>query len=191
MREKAAVTREAAKAAASALAADSAVPQLGNETWRQMLMYARDFAAEAYPDLQPPQLATADTCVLCHQPLDGQARTRLTAFNEYIEGRVNADAEKAKKAFADAARAILDLKIVSSQEIKNRLVNFVEGTPPRQALADKLERFYGACQERHALVTTAIKTVDYAGLDGLADLDRSIIDELLLKSPPSPMRSTS
>lgn len=179
VREKAAVTREAAKAAASALAADSAVPQLGNETWRQMLTYARDFAAEAYPDLQPPQLATADTCVLCHQPLDGQARARLIAFDEYIEGRANADAEKAKKAFADAARAILDLKILSSQEIKNRLVNFIEGTLPRQALADKLERFYGACQERHALVTTAIKTVDYAGLDGLADLDRSIIDELL------------
>ncbi|WP_420965484.1 AAA family ATPase [Bradyrhizobium sp. B120] len=178
-REKAAATRETAKAAAFALAADSAVPQLGNETWRQMLMYARDFAVEAYPDLQPPQLATADTCVLCHQPLDAPARTRLAAFDDYIEGRANGDAEKAKKEFADAARAILDFKVSSSQDIKNRLVNFVEGSVPRQALADGVEQFYGACQERHALVSTAIKTVDYAGLDGLADLDRSIIDELL------------
>ena len=180
-REKAAATREAAKAAASALAEDLAVPQLGSETWRQMLRYARDFAAEAYPDLQPPQLATADACVLCHQPLDGPARKRLVAFDEYIEGRANADAEKAKKEFGDAARAILELKILSSQEIKSRLVNFIEGSPPRQALADKLERFYGDCQERHALVSIAIKTVEYVGLEGLADLDRSIIDELLVE----------
>lgn len=178
-REKAASTRDAAKAAASALAADSVVPQLGSETWRQMLMYARDFAAEAYPALEPPQLATADTCVLCHQPLDAPARARLAAFDEYIEGRANADAEKAKKDFADAARTILDIKISSSQETKNKLVNFVEASAARQALADRVEQFYRACHERHALVSTAIKAVDYAGLDGLADLDRSVVDELL------------
>ncbi|MGY4414938.1 energy-coupling factor transporter ATP-binding protein EcfA2 [Bradyrhizobium sp. LB7.1] len=176
--KKAAATREAAKAAASALAADSAVPQLGSETWRQMLMYARDFAAEAYPALDPPRLATADTCVLCHQPLDESARARLAAFDEYVEGRANADAETAKKDFAETARAIRDLKIVTAQDIKNRLVNFVEGAASRQALANRIEQFYGASQERHALILTAIKAVDYAGLDGLAGLDRSMIDEL-------------
>ncbi|UFW85941.1 AAA family ATPase [Bradyrhizobium barranii] len=176
--KKAAATREAAKAAASALAADSAVPQLGSETWRQMLMYARDFAAEAYPALDPPRLATADTCVLCHQPLDESARARLAAFDEYVEGRANADAETAKKDFAETARAIRDLKIGSAQDIMNRLVNFVEGAASRQALANRIEQFYGASQERHALILTAIKAVDYAGLDGLAGLDRSMIDEL-------------
>ncbi|ABE64544.1 conserved hypothetical protein [Nitrobacter hamburgensis X14] len=177
--EKAAATREAAKAAASALAADAAVPQLGSETWRQMLMYARDFAAEAYPALEPPQLATADTCVLCHQPLDAQARTRLTAFDEYIEGRANADAETAKNHFTEVARAILDLKVSTSQEIKAKLVNFVEGSASRQALADRIEQFYAASQERHALIIAAIKALDYASLDNLVDLDRSMVDELL------------
>ncbi|KTT61156.1 hypothetical protein, partial [Sphingomonas endophytica] len=37
-RQKAAQSRDAAKAAASALAAESAVPQLGSDTWRQILM---------------------------------------------------------------------------------------------------------------------------------------------------------
>ena len=36
-----------------------------------------------------------------------------------------------------------------------------------------------AGQARHALVLSAIKAIDYAGLDGLADLDRSMVDELL------------
>lgn len=177
--QRAAATREGAKAAAAALSEDSAVPQLGSERWRQMLMYARDFAAEAYPTLGKPQLVTADTCVLCHQPLDGEARLRLAAFDEYVEGRANADAEQAKKHFAEIARAILDLKFMSGPEIKNRLVYFVEGSAPRRALAARLEQFYAAAQERHDLLSKAIKSVNYAGIDGVADLDGSLIDELL------------
>ncbi|NJO53442.1 MAG: AAA family ATPase [Bacteroidales bacterium] len=176
--QKAASTREAAKAAAAALTVESAVPQLGSDTWRQMLMYARDFAAEVYPTLEPPQLATAGKCVLCHQPLDSQAQARLAAFDEYVQGRANVDAETAKKQFAEIAKAILDLKISGGQDIKDKLVNFVEGSKLRQALADRIEQFYATSQERHALVCAAIKAVDYARLDGLADIDRSVVDDL-------------
>jgi ABC-type transport system involved in cytochrome c biogenesis ATPase subunit len=180
--QKAAATRDAAKAAASALAAESAVPQLGSEAWRQMLMYARDFAKEAYPALEPPQLATADTCVLCHQPLDGQAQARLAAFDAYVEGRANADAEATKKLFGEIAKTILELKIAGSQDIKDKLVNFVEGAKPRAALADRLGEFYAACQARYDLAVAAIRAIDYARLDSLADLDRSVIDELVAEA---------
>lgn len=179
---KAAATRDAAKAAAAAFSEASAVPQLGNETWRQLLKYARDFAAEAYPTLAKPQLVTADTCVLCHQPLNEEARLRLAAFDEYVEGKANADAEQAKKSFADTARAVLDIKFADDADIKNRLINFVEGSAQRQALADRLEQFHAMALERHGLLSTAIKAVDYTGLDGLVDLDRSIIDELVAES---------
>ncbi|MFN5526285.1 AAA family ATPase, partial [Bradyrhizobium sp.] len=91
----------------------------------------------------------------------------------------NADAETARNEFAGIAKAILDLKISGGQDIKDRLVNFVEGSKPRQALADRMERFYAASQERHTLVCAAVRAVDYARLGGLADLDRSAIDELL------------
>jgi hypothetical protein len=141
-RQKAAATREAAKVAAAAFSEASVVPKLGDETWRQMLTYARDFAAEAYPTLAKPQLVTADTCVLCHQPLDKDARLRLAAFDEYVEGRANADAEQAKKHFAEIARAVLDVKIASGSEVKDRLVNFVEGSAHRQGLADRLEKLW-------------------------------------------------
>jgi energy-coupling factor transporter ATP-binding protein EcfA2 len=177
--QKAAQTRDAAKAAASALAAESAVPQLGSEAWRQMLMYARDFAAESYPALEPPQLATADTCVLCHQPLDGQAKGRLAAFDAYVEGRANADAEAAKQHFGETAKAIRDLKIADGQEIKNKLVNFVEGSQPRQTLADRLEQFYAASQARHTQIVAAMKAIDYTSLDVLPNLDRTAVDDLV------------
>lgn len=102
-----------------------------------MLMYARDFAAEAYPAAEPPRLATVGTCVLCHQPLDGPAQARLAAFDEYVQRRANADAETPKKQFAEIAKAILELKISSGQDVKDKLINFIEGSKPRQALADR------------------------------------------------------
>jgi energy-coupling factor transporter ATP-binding protein EcfA2 len=176
---KAAATRDAAKVAATAFSDGSAVPQLGNETWRQLLKYAREFAAEAYPTLAKPQLVTADTCVLCHQPLNEEARLRLAAFDEYVEGKANAEAEQAKKSFADIARAVLDVKFTDGAEIKNRLVNFVEGSAHRQGLSDRLEQFYAAARERHDLLAKAIKAIDYSGLDGLADLDRPVVDQLM------------
>jgi energy-coupling factor transporter ATP-binding protein EcfA2 len=175
---KAAATRDAAKAAATAFSEASEVPQLGNETWRQLLRYARDFAAEAYPTLAKPQLVTADTCVLCHQPLNEEARLRLAAFDEYVGGKANADAEQAKRSFADIARAVLDVKVMDGTEIKNRLVNFVEGSTHRQGQVDRLEQFYAAARERHDRLAKAIKDVDYSGPDGL-DLDRSVVDELV------------
>lgn len=84
----------------------------------------------------------------------------------------------AKRHFAEVAKTILDLKISGGQDIKDKLVNFVEGSKSRQALADKMERFFTTCQERHALASATIRAVDYARLDGLADIDRSVIDEL-------------
>lgn len=187
-RRQATASRDAAKAAATGLADESAVPQLGSETWRQMLMYARDFAAEAYPALNPPQLVTAGTCVLCHQPLDAQARARLAAFDEYVEGRASADAEKAKHRFAEIARAIRDLKVVDAQEITTRLVNFVEGHGARQALAERLKAFYESCRERHAVLVRSIQALDYESLDNLVDLDRSVVDELRCEVPALQMQ---
>ena len=181
--KRAAETREAAKAAAAVLSTETAVPNMGSETWRQMLRYAREFAEQAYPALDPPQIATAATCVLCHQPLQEQARIRLAAFNEYIEGRANADAEQARSQFEEIARAILDLKIFDPQELEIKLVNFVEGSAARQSIAEKLVNFYQSCNERRALIVQRIKGVDYAGIEGLSDLDRAPVDALQSEIP--------
>ena len=159
------------------LSTETAVPNLGSETWRQMLRYAREFAEQAYPALDPPQMiATAATCVLCHQPLQEQARTRLAAFDEYIEGRANADAEQARAQFEEIARAIVGLKMPTTQELEIKLVNFVEGSAARQSIAEKLANFYQSCNERRALIVQRIRAVDCAGVERLSDLDRAPVD---------------
>jgi hypothetical protein len=86
-REAARVARAAAKAFADGLFDGSTVPNLGNESWRQMLSHARQFALEAFPAAEAPPVANADVCVLCHQPLQPEAKQRLLKFDEYIGSR--------------------------------------------------------------------------------------------------------
>ena len=56
-------TRRAAEAAAQELFREQPIPDLGSESWRRMLTYAREFAAAALPDAPPPQFARGGVCV--------------------------------------------------------------------------------------------------------------------------------
>lgn len=98
-KQKAVGARDTAKAAAEALVEGSPVPQLGGEVWRQMLLRAREFAAEAFPELAPPQVATADVCVLCHQPLGEDLNKLRTFFNAADKRRK--ELEEEGKAYED------------------------------------------------------------------------------------------
>lgn len=85
-RQDAVTKNSVATASAHGLFKDDPIPDVGSEIWRQMLRYARDFAAEAFPNRDPPQLATAGLCALCQQDLDAAAASRLAAFDSYLIG---------------------------------------------------------------------------------------------------------
>jgi hypothetical protein len=77
----------AAETAARDLFSGEPIPDVGSEVWRQMLLYARQFAASAFADKEPPQLASGGICVLCQQDLNADAARRLAAFDSFIAGR--------------------------------------------------------------------------------------------------------
>lgn len=91
--------RRAAEAAGKQLFDDQPISDLGSETWRRMLNYAREFAATAFPDAPPPKLANGGLCVLCQQELDENTAARLAKFDRYISGRASQDSEAADKEF--------------------------------------------------------------------------------------------
>ena len=177
-KQKAAEARNTAKAAAEALVNNSPVPQLGGEVWRQMLLRAREFAVAAFPELAPPQVATADVCVLCHQPLGEKARARLASFDTYLTGKINEDAEAAKLEFEACARAILMLEIPADEELQKR---WDQITANRESLAETAQAYICLVDKlrgRHAVLSAAIKSGDYVGLSDLSVLEQSQLDLL-------------
>ncbi|WP_155996687.1 hypothetical protein [Verrucomicrobium sp. 3C] len=108
-RQDAVAKSAAAEASAHDLFKDEPIPGVGSEVWRHMLKYAREFAASAFPDRNPPQIATAERCVLCQQELDESAAVRLAAFDAYLTDKAAEEATTSTQMFDAAVTAMLAL----------------------------------------------------------------------------------
>lgn len=71
---------------------------VGSSSWRSLWGAARDFStAEAYPEQQFPNTSPNSRCVLCHQELDEEARTRLDRFEASIQDASERSAQDAER----------------------------------------------------------------------------------------------
>lgn len=177
-REKARETRAAAKAVMDGILVDAAVPNLGNEMWRQMLSYARSFAAEAFPDATPPQVAEADVCVLCHQPLGDAVKERLRKFDAYLSSRANEDADKAQKILTESVQAIRNAKFASVDELSKRFTGYIEGAPDRAILVDRVIVLMEVAKARSEAIVNAFKSQEDAAFERLPELDGNLVEDL-------------
>lgn len=172
-RDDAAAKRDAANSAAAGLFKDEPIKDLGSDSWRQMLKYARDFAGEAYKGLSAPTIASADHCVLCQQELNGEARARLTKFDAYLSDRASSDAENAKAAFEKVALSIRDLKIKESSEAEASLTSYAALSADRKNVVDDIAAYLKSAKARHTAILQTIKTKNYDLLSSLEKLTAS------------------
>jgi energy-coupling factor transporter ATP-binding protein EcfA2 len=110
------VKRAGAESARAAAMPDSQLGGVGDAVWRQMWEAARQYSqVSAYPGRTFPVLDDA-ACVLCHQPLDGDAAARFRAFDEFVRDTTQREAQTAEAALRSAGEA-LDKIIVSDQTV--------------------------------------------------------------------------
>lgn len=101
LRSAATTARAAASVAAAASFDDEPLTGVGSETWRLLWSAARNYSiTEAYHAHQFPVAGEGAVCVLCQQPLDDDARTRLHRFDEYMADTTERDAVTAEQNFA-------------------------------------------------------------------------------------------
>ena len=117
-------TSRAVEAAARDVFSDQPISDLGSETWRRMLTYAREFAVTVFPDAAPPQLASGGLCVLCQQDLDDDAAARMAAFDDYIAGRAAEESVAADKALAEHRDRLLAFRVKPQREVEILLAGY-------------------------------------------------------------------
>lgn len=102
--------RKAASEDAAKVFAGSALEGIGSASWRLMWDEARKYSEEAaYPEKDFPATGDGDLCVLCHQPLDDGAKSRLAGFEAFVKGGLEASAAKAEKDYSEAVAALPSL----------------------------------------------------------------------------------
>lgn len=176
---------EAAKAAAQGLGEEMPIPEIGSESWRQMLIYARDFAGEAFPKRDDPKLATGELCVLCQQPLEDDAASRMAMFDAYISGRTASDSQKATEGYKELAASINALRLGTPDKTKALLSVYGALSDDHQAFVDEIALGYVVVASRLEAVKAMIETGIFDRVDVMeavqADLTQKIdaaIEEL-------------
>jgi hypothetical protein len=163
-----AVTKnDAAEASAHDLFKDEPLPNVGSEVWRQMLKYAREFAAEMFPERDPPQIATAGRCVLCQQDLDKPAAERLAAFDAYLGQRAAEEAAAAQQAFVSAVAEVHRFAVKMKPNVAAMLAGYAALSPQRKDSADTIVTFLEKAGQRLQTVKRILNRQAYHELSVL------------------------
>jgi len=169
---------KAVEVAAQELFAKQPISEIGSETWRQMLSYAREFAATIYMGREPPEIATGDHCVLCQQELSDDAALRLKAFDEFIVGRATEDAAKARTAFTQRQNAIFDTSVMAKTAIETFLSGYSAQSDAASELAKTIAIYGQQLSGRLAAVKAALREENWNALDNLSKLGNSPIQDI-------------
>lgn len=165
----------AAKLVAEKLKDDGAqVAGTGSEPWEVLLRSAMDFVAkEAYPDSPFPGPEDGAHCVLCQQPLTGEATARLKSFVEFLENDAQRKFTEQRNATIRLFRAINTLNFDSFPSDTALLQELDEGQPE---LAAAVRAFAQALMARKAQVAEMASDRKIGPLAGLPDAPFAAIE---------------
>lgn len=169
---------EAAKAAALGLGQGMPIPDIGSKSWRQMLIYARDFAGEAFPESDDPKLATGESCVLCQQPLEDDAALRMAEFDEYISGRTASDSQKATEDYEVLVASINGLRLGTQDQAKALLGVYGGVSDDHQAFVDEIALGYRVLASRLEAVKAMIETGTFDGADAMEAVQADLVEKI-------------
>ena len=146
-KKDAAAKRKAATEDAAKAFEGAALDGIGGASWSLLWEQARKYSeSTAYPEAQFPVTDEGKLCVLCHQPLDEAARGRMSDFELFVKGGLDAAATKAEK---DYAAAIAHLPKVPDQVKWDLRMEFIKipadvGSALRSAIGLRLEAIPGS-----------------------------------------------
>lgn len=97
------------------IANKSELDGVGSQVWKSLWETARTFSfQEAYKSKEYPNVENDARCVLCHQPLDIDAKERMLSFETFIKSKLENEAALAEKKYSEIVKK-LPVKI--NQEI--------------------------------------------------------------------------
>ncbi len=166
--------RAAANLAARDMFDGLAIPGVGAETWRTLWEAARRYSEQtAYAGSAFPP-AGDEACVLCHQPLSPEAKSRMGGFEAFIRADAESQASSAEQEFTDALAAFrtrkLDVRVMAQAR---RRIALQHGSLARRVL-----RFVASADLRRLKCLRALSSADALVLPPLAPSPKAELETL-------------
>ena len=169
---------DAAEVAAKSIVENLPIPQIGSGAWRQMITYAREFAAEVVPGAPDPKISTAGVCVLCQQALQSDAASRMKKFDDYLLGRFSKESDTATQNYNILADRIRGLRISNAEEVRNLLEMYATTGEHRRNLVNWIVNAYLTLNTHVEAAKLAIENETPSSLTGIKLLIQQLIDEI-------------
>ena len=169
---------QAAEAAARGLGEGMPIPEIESSAWRQMLVYAREFAGEAFPNRDDPKLVSAENCVLCQQPLSEDASARMAKFDQYISGRAASESSEATVALNGLVGHVKTLRIKTAKQTWEVLPSYGVMSKDREVLVGQIAEAFTALGVRLHSVKGMIEEGDFDDAARLGPLQSDLIEKI-------------
>lgn len=155
----------AEKVAATILrSGDSLIDGTGDGQWKQLFQSAMAFAT-AHHHPVPSEASEGDICVLCQQPLDHSAASRLQRFGEYLQK--NASREASIRA-QERKTALDELKrLPSSFELSDETLDLFRKRKPE--LVEVIAAFENTLKARKSSLISCFESHAWTSVPALGD----------------------
>jgi hypothetical protein len=138
---EAATTAEAAKLAASTKFQHEKLDSTGSDPWRLMYKYATNYAKSIPTNAGKIPSEVDDLCLLCQQPLDAEASSRLKRFEQFVEDEASKAAQTAVQALKDKADTISKLNLPKKAEYEALLEQYAALNEGRKTVSSSIRTF--------------------------------------------------
>lgn len=188
LRTDLAAKEQASLAAAQLLKQPELLPGVGSEVWKELWRHARAFSIEsAYPGAPFPVVDEAALCVLCQQPLQEEARARLSSFEAYVAGAAERERKQAASAIDEAVGKLPTVEDEASVNTALLACGISEGVSQQTVLDTRLasERWSQWLREPRGEPPPPLSTDALDRLDEAIAAETSRAELLVQQSDPS------
>ena len=168
LQTKAKELRSAANDASKVSFADEPLSGVGSTTWRAMWAAAERYSqTEAYVDRDFPATDNGDVCVLCQQPLAGDAQGRLQRFHAFVHNDVARQAKDAEDKFSEAVETLTGFNVTSADT--EAAITFL--STEHKDLATSLTTALDTAKRAKTLIGQRLRGESEEAWEQLADVD--------------------
>lgn len=105
------------------LSSNTVLQSVGGEVWRELYLSAKNFSEQCYSGKHFPNLESDAVCVLCQQPYNSEAQTRMSAFEKLMEGSIKKECDTAKENLDKATKYLKENFVDTHETLKSNLTD--------------------------------------------------------------------
>jgi hypothetical protein len=143
------------------------IPGTGQETWKRLYGFARQFAAEAGIRPENAPFETGDPCPVCQRALTEAEAARLQRFDDFVRGIAVQTSAAAREALQGARTTLGDLQIPAALALPRSTAEFAALGEDQSRISDAIIAYVDGLRARCQMAFAGVEARHLARFEPL------------------------